>query len=50
MDARAEQLALKVLNRMREKRKTVVPGAVTSMSGLFADMNEALEDGAVSAV
>ena len=45
MDARAEQLALKVLTKMRDRRQKAVAaasggGAITSMSGLFATMDE----------
>jgi hypothetical protein len=41
LDARAEQLALNVLNKMRERRSKA---AVTSMSGLFADVDEHIDD------
>jgi hypothetical protein len=41
LDARAEQLALNVLNKMRERRSKA---AVTSMSGLFADVDENIDD------
>jgi len=44
MDARAEQLALKVLNKIREKRSKAAAGAITSMSGIFADMDDPEEE------
>ena len=44
MDARAEQLALKVLNKIRDRRKQASQGGITSMSGLFAGMDETVDD------
>jgi hypothetical protein len=45
MDARAEQLALKVLNKIRDRRKQAAgQGTITSMSGLFAGVDETVED------
>lgn len=44
MDARAEQLAMKVLTKMRDRRSKANGGGITSMSGLFAGMDDTADE------
>ena len=47
LDAKAEHLALKVLTKLRDRRSKAVAqaGTLTSMGGLFASMDEVIDDG-----